>query len=185
MQFRGVAPRANIVGVKVLDSTGQGRVSSVIAGIAWAIAHKHDYNIRVLNISIGSNPVAPAEFDPMAKAVEVAWKNGITVVCAAGNEGEFGPGGILSPGNSPYVITVGATDTRQTATLSDDAVDLLQLDGPDALRRVREARPRGPRQPPDLAARAAAPTSTDLPAEPDPGRLLRADGAGRTPSRAT
>ena len=80
-----------------------------MAGVLWAIAHKQQYNIRVLNLSIGSNPVAPADFDPIAKAVEFAWKNGITVVCAAGNEGEFGPGGILSPGNSPYVITVGAT----------------------------------------------------------------------------
>jgi serine protease AprX len=130
MQFRGVAPQANLIGVKVLDSTGQGRSSSVMAGILWAIAHKRDYNIRVLNLSIGSNPVAPTDFDPIAKAVEFAWRNGITVVCAAGNEGEFGPGGILSPGNSPYVITVGASDTRQTATTSDDAVTSYSSVGP-------------------------------------------------------
>ena len=84
----------------------------------------------MLNLSIGSNPVAPADFDPIAQAVEFAWKNGITVVCAAGNEGEFGPGGILSPGNSPYVITVGATDTRQTASLGDDAVTYYSSVGP-------------------------------------------------------
>ncbi len=130
VQFRGVAPQADIIGVKVLDSTGQGRASSVMAGILWSIAHRDKYNIRVLNLSIGSNPVAPADFDPIAKAVEFAWKHGITVVCAAGNEGEFGPGGILSPGNSPYVITVGATDTRQTATLDDDAVTYYSSAGP-------------------------------------------------------
>ena len=130
MQFRGVAPAADIIGVKVLDSTGQGRASSVIAGVIWALAHKEQYNIRVLNLSIGSNPVAPADFDPIAQAVELAWKNGITVVCAAGNEGEFGPGGILSPGNSPYVITVGASDTRQTASLDDDAVTFYSSVGP-------------------------------------------------------
>jgi serine protease AprX len=130
VQFRGVAPQANIVGVKVLDKTGQGRASSVMAGVLWAIAHKQEYNIRVLNLSIGSNPVAPADFDPIARAVEFAWKNGITVVCAAGNEGEFGPGGILSPGNSPYVITVGASDTRQTATIGDDAVASYSSVGP-------------------------------------------------------
>ena len=130
VQFRGVAPQANIVGVKVLDSTGQGRASSVMAGILWSIAHKRDYNIRVLNLSIGSNPVAPADFDPIAKAVEFAWKNGITVVCAAGNEGEFGPGGILSPGNSPYVITVGATDTLQTKKVSDDIMTFYSSSGP-------------------------------------------------------
>jgi serine protease AprX len=130
MQFRGVAPQANIVSIKVLDSTGQGRASSVMAGVLWVIAHRQEYNIRVLNLSIGSNPVAPTDFDPIAKAAEFAWKNGITVVCAAGNEGEFGPGGILSPGTSPYVITVGATDTRQTATTDDDAVPYYSSVGP-------------------------------------------------------
>ena len=130
VQFRGVAPAANIVGIKVLDSTGEGRSSSVMAGILWAIAHKNQYNIRVLNLSIGSDPVAPTDFDPIAKAVEFAWKSGITVVCAAGNEGEVGPGGILSPGDSPYVITVGASDTRQTGTTSDDAVTFYSSVGP-------------------------------------------------------
>ena len=130
VQFRGVAPAADVIGVKVLDSTGQGRASSVMAGVLWALAHRDQYNIRVLNLSIGSNPVAPSEFDPIAQAVELAWKNGITVVCAAGNEGEFGPGGILSPGNSPYVITVGASDTRQTASLDDDAVTFYSSVGP-------------------------------------------------------
>ena len=56
MQFRGVAPQPNIVGIKVLDSTGQGRASAVMAGVLWAVAHKHQYNIHVLNLSIGSNP---------------------------------------------------------------------------------------------------------------------------------
>ncbi len=130
MQFRGVAPQADIVAVKVLDGSGQGRSSAVMAGILWAVVNRDRYNIRVLNLSIGSNPVAPTAFDPIAKAVEFAWKNGIAVVCAAGNEGEFGPGGILSPANSPYVITVGATDTRQSPELSDDAVTYYSSLGP-------------------------------------------------------
>ncbi len=130
VQFRGVAPAASIVGIKVLDEAGQGRSSTMIAGIAWAIAHKDDYNIRVLNISIGGNPVGPLNHDPMAWAVEAAWKSGITVVCAAGNEGDFGTGGILSPGNDPFVITVGATDSRQTADPSDDTVASYSSVGP-------------------------------------------------------
>ena len=130
MQFRGVAPAAHIVGIKVLDSTGSGRASGVMAGILWAVGHKDQYGIRVINLSLGTNPVAPVQFDPIARAVEFAWKHGVTVVCAAGNEGEFGPGGILSPGNSPYVLTVGATDTRQTATLDDDAVTYYSSVGP-------------------------------------------------------
>ena len=130
MQFRGVAPQANIIAIKVLDNTGQGRASSVMAGIVWAMAHRNQYNIRVLNLSIGSNPVAPTDYDPIARAVELAWKHGITVVCAAGNEGEFGPGGILSPGDSPYVITVGASDTRQSASTSDDVITYYSSVGP-------------------------------------------------------
>ena len=130
VQFRGVAPAADIVGIKVLDETGQGRSSAVIAGIAWAIRHRDRYNIRVLNISIGANPVGPIKHDPIAMAVEAAWQSGIVVVCAAGNEGDFGAGSILSPGNDPYVITVGATDTQQTADVSDDVVASYSSIGP-------------------------------------------------------
>jgi serine protease AprX len=130
MQYRGVAPGADLVAIKVLDEFGQGRASTVIAGIAWAIAHKDDYGIRVLNLSVGANPVTPASKDPVALAVEAAWKHGIVVVCAAGNEGEFGLGGVLSPGNDPYVISVGADDTRQTDYVSDDAVTAYSSRGP-------------------------------------------------------
>jgi serine protease AprX len=130
VQFRGVAPAADIVGIKVLDEVGQGRSSMLIAGIAWAIAHQSDYNIRVLNISIGGNPVASFTRDPVTQAVEAAWRHGITVVCAAGNEGDFGSGGILSPGNDPFVITVGATDTLQNADVTDDSVAAYSSVGP-------------------------------------------------------
>ena len=130
MQFRGVAPAANIIAIKVLDEVGQGRTSAVVAGIAWAIAHKDQYNIRVLNLSIGGDPVGSFQVDPVDQAVEAAWQNGITVVCAAGNEGDFGAGGILSPGNDPLAITVGATDTRQTADTRDDVVASYSSVGP-------------------------------------------------------
>jgi serine protease AprX len=130
MQFRGVAPAANVVGIKVLDSSGEGRTSSLVAGIAWAIAHKNQYGIRVLNISIGGDPVGPSGMDPIDLACEAAWKSGIVVVCAAGNEGDFGMGGVLSPGNDPYVLTVGATDTKQTTSTSDDTVATYSSWGP-------------------------------------------------------
>jgi serine protease AprX len=130
MQYRGVAPDANIVGIKVLDQYGQGRTSTVIEGIAWAIIHKDQYNIRVLNISVGGDPLGSVAEDPIAQAVEAAWRAGIVVVCAAGNNGDFGPGGIDSPGNDPAVITVGSTDTQQTADPGDDAVTSYSSQGP-------------------------------------------------------
>jgi serine protease AprX len=129
-QFRGVAPGASIVSLKVLDSHGQGRASSLIAAVAWAIAHRHQYNIRVMNISVEGAATVPASYDPLDRAVEAAWKAGIVVVCAAGNEGDFGPGGILSPGNDPYVITVGAVDTQQTGGRGDDVICHYSSIGP-------------------------------------------------------
>ena len=122
VQYRGVAPAADIISLKVLDSHGQGRASALIAAIAWAICHQQQYNIRVMNISVEGDVTCPAAYDPLDRAVDAAWKAGIVVVCAAGNEGAFGQGGILSPGNDPYAITVGAADTQQTADTSDDQV---------------------------------------------------------------
>jgi serine protease AprX len=129
-QYRGVAPDANIVSLKVLDSHGQGRASSLIAAIAWAICHRQQYNIRVMNISVEGDVTSPAAYDPLDRAVDAAWRAGIVVVCAAGNEGAFGQGGILSPGNDPYAITVGASDTQQTADPSDDTVCSYSSVGP-------------------------------------------------------
>ena len=66
VQFRGVAPAADIIGLKVLDATGQGRASAVMSAVLWAVVHKDQYNIKVLNLSIGSNVAAPVEYDPIA-----------------------------------------------------------------------------------------------------------------------
>ena len=118
------------MGVKVLDGSGQGRSSAVMAGIIWAVANRDRYNIRVLNLSIGSNPVAPTEFDPIAKAVEFAWMNGITVVCAAGNEGEYGPRRHPLSGQQPLRHHRGRHGHLQTPELSDDAVAYYSSVGP-------------------------------------------------------
>lgn len=122
--FVGVAPHANLISVKVLDYDGSSDVSTVIAGLQWIVANAAKYKIRVLNVSLG-HPVGESyKTDPLCRAVEAAWKAGIVVVCAAGNCGRkeatqkpecdndgYGAayGSIQSPGNDPYVITVGAT----------------------------------------------------------------------------
>jgi serine protease AprX len=85
--FYGVARLAGIVSVRVLDETGSGNVSDVIAGIQWVIATRDRYHTRVLNLSLG-HPVGESyTTDPLCQAVERAWKSGIVVVCAAGNQG--------------------------------------------------------------------------------------------------
>ena len=159
-QYRGVAPNANIISLKVLDSRGQGRASSMIAAIAWAIAHRQQYNIRVMNISVEGDVTAPAAYDPLDRAVDAAWRAGIVVVCAAGNEGAFGEGGVLSPGNDPL-----RHHGRRVRLAADRRHErrrrlFLQLGRPDPLRRVRQARPGRPRQPHRLPARSRAAGST-------------------------
>jgi serine protease AprX len=121
--FYGIARRARLVDVRVLDSQGQGTVSNVIKGIDWVISNRKAYNIRVINLSLGHEVGESYKTDPLCLAVEKAWKAGIVVVCSAGNQGRLqssadaslGNGGygtrygsIQSPGNSPYAITVGA-----------------------------------------------------------------------------
>ncbi len=120
-QFIGMAPKANIVDVQVLDSRGNGRISSVLRGMEWALAHQQQFNIRVINMSFGAPPLVDYKFDPFAAAAEIAWRRGITVVAAAGNDGPSS-GTVESPGIDPYVVTVGSTDDQATLQLSDDVL---------------------------------------------------------------
>ena len=87
--YRGIAPDARIISVKVGASDGEVDVSQVIAAIDWVVQHAHDpgFNIRVINLSYGTNSNQSYTVDPLAYAAEQAWKAGITVVAAAGNTG--------------------------------------------------------------------------------------------------
>ena len=118
-----MAPDARLVNVKVADSTGATDVSQVIAGIDWVVQHRHDngLNIRVLNLSFGTDSAQGYRDDPLAFAAEVAWRNGIVVVVAAGNEGT-GTGHLSDPAIDPYVLSVGANAAAGTPSVSDDAV---------------------------------------------------------------
>ncbi len=107
--FTGVAPDATIVSVKVGASDGSADVSQVIAGLDWVVAHKDDpgVNIRVVNLAYGTNSTQSYQIDPLAYAVERAWKAGIVVVVAAGNDGNSSAV-LTDPAVDPYVIAVGA-----------------------------------------------------------------------------
>ncbi len=135
-QYTGIAPNANIINLRVLDSTGAGSDSQVIAAIQRAIQLKSTYNIRVINLSLGRPVFESYQLDPLCQAVEAAWQAGIVVVVAAGNDGRDNTGGIdgyatiNAPGNDPNVITVGATKTNGTATRLDDTIASYSSKGP-------------------------------------------------------
>jgi serine protease AprX len=131
----GVAPGVQLINVRVLGADGVGRTSDVIAGIQWAVAHRAQYNIRVINLSLGHPVMEPSETDPLCEAVAAAVQAGVVVVAAAGNAGVAADGsrilgGINSPGNSPAAITVGALNTWGTVKRSDDTVTTYSSRGP-------------------------------------------------------
>jgi serine protease AprX len=119
-RFSGVAPGANLVSIKVSDDDGNTSVLDVIAGIQFAMDHKAEYNIRVLNLSLESTVEESYRTDPLDAAVEAAWFDGIFVVAAAGNHGPGGDAVSHAPGNDPYVVTVGAVDDQGTKEIGDD-----------------------------------------------------------------
>ncbi|PYQ11500.1 MAG: hypothetical protein DMH00_08060 [Acidobacteria bacterium] len=135
-KFNGIAPGARIVSVRVLDELGGGKVSDVLAGIDWVLAHKDAYAIRIMNLSLGHPVEEPCAGDPLCRAVEAAWSAGILVVAAAGNAGAEGYGTIHSPGNDPAILTVGASNNYLSATRFDDILTSYTSRGPTPLDHV-------------------------------------------------
>lgn len=130
-KYRGPAPKANLIGVKVLDASGSGTMSSIIAGIEWCIRNQARFGIKILSMSIGAPTNTSYKKDPMCQAVRKAWKKGIVVCAAAGNDGPKAKT-INSPGIEPSIITVGALDDKNTTTLNDDSVAYFSSRGPTA-----------------------------------------------------
>jgi serine protease AprX len=128
--FQGVAPDARIVSVKVGASNGAVDVSQIIAGIDWVVEHAHDpgMNIRVLNLSLGTDSTQSYLTDPLAEAAENAWHHGIVVVVSAGNDGTSSLS-VADPALDPYLIAVGAEDPNGTIGPADDTVPAFSQRG--------------------------------------------------------
>ena len=131
----GMAPAAHLMALKVLDADGQGYISDVIAAIDEAVELKDVFGIRVLNVSVASGVFESYWRDPLTLAAKRAFDAGIVVVASAGNlgqndQGQVQYGGVTSPGNSPWVLTVGASTHQGTARRSDDAIAEFSSRGP-------------------------------------------------------
>jgi serine protease AprX len=125
----GIAPDASLVSVRVLDQDGHSRVSTIILGLEWVVAHKASLGIRVVVMALGAPAAAGYRDDPLASAAELAWRSGLVVVVAAGNDGP-GAGTIQTPGIDPLVLTVGASDDAGTASPADDVLPTWSSIGP-------------------------------------------------------
>ncbi|MDF2819741.1 MAG: hypothetical protein K0R15_182 [Clostridiales bacterium] len=109
-KYCGIAPNCNIIGVKVLDHSGNGNISDLLAGLQWVINNKEKYNIRVVNISVGRvDENKEGEESALVKGVDATWNSGLVVVVAAGNNGPARMS-VTTPGISRRIITVGASD---------------------------------------------------------------------------
>ncbi|MCW2665343.1 MAG: peptidase and in kexin sedolisin [Frankiales bacterium] len=121
--FVGAAPDARVIAVKAANRAGATDVSQVMAGIDWVVEHKNanGMNIRVLNLSFGTDGVQGYQLDPLSHAVEAAWKKGIFVVVSAGNRGTSLES-LTNPATNPFVVAVGAVDTHNTPGRADDTI---------------------------------------------------------------
>jgi serine protease AprX len=134
----GVAPEASLVSLKVLDANGAGTIANAIAALDWVVAHHAEYNIRVVNLSVGAAVQESYWTDPLTLAAKRVVDAGITVVTAAGNRGKNADGvvqygGITAPGNAPWVLTVGASSSNGTTTRDDDSMAAFSSRGPTFL----------------------------------------------------
>ena len=128
-KYKGAAPDASLVGVKVLDKNGSGSFTNVIKGIQWAVENKNKFNINVISMSLGGPVSQSYKDDPVAQAVEKAVEAGIIVVVAAGNSGPSKET-IGTPANAEHVITVGALDDKGTVEREDDGIAYFSSRGP-------------------------------------------------------
>ena len=175
--YAGIAPGAHIVSLRVLGKDGSGDTSDVINALDWVVEHKAQYGLRVVNLSLGHPVFESYRDDPLCLAVQRAVDAGLVVVAAAGNlgktdDGRAVVGGIISPGNTPAALTVGAVNTRDTALRSDDVMATYSSRGPSAIDGVLK---------PDLVAPgnkiAAAAAPGSYLAETYPERIVAGQGA--------
>jgi len=127
--FRGVAPDAKLVSLRVLDQRGNGTMHAVLAAFDWLLQNRAAMHIKVLNLSFGAPQRSSYHRELLAGVVESAWFAGVTVVAAAGNAGPH-RGTITMPGADPFVITVGSFEDQGTVELNDDRESEFSSRGP-------------------------------------------------------
>jgi serine protease AprX len=117
-KYRGIAPEARLVGVKVLDQSGTGKLSDLLLAIEWCLSNLGTLKIKIINLSLGTRAQAFYREDPLCRATSAAWRNGLIVCSTAGRVGsdyEL----CHNPGINPEIVTVGNADFDKTLTCED------------------------------------------------------------------
>ncbi|MBF26908.1 MAG: hypothetical protein CMA98_03905 [Euryarchaeota archaeon] len=132
-QHVGVAPHANLVGVKVLDGGGSGSFAAVMAGMEWTVEKRHEFNIRAASMSLGSlsgfvSEWTASEEESVNRMANEMMRSGVTLFISAGNSG--GTATIGTPGSAEDVITVGSLD-------KNTAIAIYSSQGPTEEGRVK------------------------------------------------
>jgi serine protease AprX len=128
-QYSGEAPGANLVSIKVAGANGTTDLVNLILGLQWAVDHRGTYGIKILNLSLGFQSAVSTVINPLDQAAQAVWAAGIAVVVSAGNAGPFN-GTVLSPGDDPLVITVGALDDMASSSAAGDEMADFSSAGP-------------------------------------------------------
>ncbi|MCA1558153.1 MAG: S8 family peptidase, partial [Acidobacteria bacterium] len=134
-EYIGIAPNADIINLRVLNSQGAGSTSALLAALDWIMQNRALYRIRIVNMSLGAPAVDTYKNDPICRAVRRLVDAGVVVIAAAGNNGKNSEGTKLygqihSPGNEPSALTVGASNTFGTDGRSDDVIASYSSRGP-------------------------------------------------------
>ncbi|WP_163527413.1 S8 family peptidase [Halobacillus ihumii] len=129
LRYRGTAPEAGIVGVKVLNQMGSGSLSTIVSGVQWCIDNKEEHKIDIISLSLGAAADESDCNDPLVQIVDKAWESGIVVCVAAGNSGPD-QRTVGTPGISSKVITVGAMDDQNTINRTDEDIAPFSSRGP-------------------------------------------------------
>ena len=128
-QWVGAAPGADLISLKVASWNGATDTSSVIAALRWVVTNKSRYDIRIVNLSFGTNSRQTSRSDPLDRAVERAWQAGIVVVVSAGNLGPLA-GSVSKPGDDPRILTVGSFDDENSLVGEDHHIPDFSSRGP-------------------------------------------------------
>jgi serine protease AprX len=116
---KGIAPGATLVSVKAARSNGTSNLGILMGSVRWVIEHRAEHNIRVLVLAVSLGEIDDYTDSPLSAVLEAAWASGIVVVVPSGNLGQEG---VTHPGDDPWLVSVGASDTKGTNRTNDDVV---------------------------------------------------------------